>query len=94
MLIKENLDPKAQKRQSRRKLSGGGVEQSGPRECGTNGFHSYMQKKLQMAVKTTPNRSISQLSLSFDNDAISAGVNPTRSPRAATDQKPARTTLL
>ena len=35
-------------------------------------IHRYMQKELQMAVKTTSNRSVSQLSLSFDNDAVSA----------------------
>ena len=85
-LVKAILDPKAHKRQVEEKIRA--VEEWNNlflEKAARMDIHSYMQKKPQMPVKATPNRSVSQLSLSFDNDAVSAGVNPTLSPRAATE---------
>ena len=72
-LMTEILDPKAQKRQVEEKIKA--VEEWNNlflENAARMDIHRYMQKELQMAVKTTSNRSVSQLSLSFDNDAVSA----------------------
>jgi hypothetical protein len=72
-LTTEILDPKTQKRQIEEKIKA--VEEWNNlflENAARMDIHSYMQKELQMAVKTTSDRSVSQLSLTFDNDAVSA----------------------
>ena len=86
-LVKEILDPKAQKRQVEEKIKA--VEDWNNlflEKAARMDICSYLQKELQMAATTTTaNTSVSQLSLGFDKDAVSAGVNPTVSPRATKD---------
>jgi len=49
-------------------------------------IHFYMQSRLETAI-TTPNTAVSQLSLDFDDDVVSVGINPTPSPKAGTTSK-------
>jgi len=66
-LVKEILDPKAQKQQVEEKIKA--VEERNNlflENAARMDIHSYMQKEDEMAVTTTSNRSVSQLSLSFD----------------------------
>ena len=86
-LVKEILDPKAQKRQLEEKIRA--VEEWNNlflENAARMDIHSYMQSRLQTAV-TTPNTAVSQLSLNFDDDVVSVGINPTPSPKAATTSK-------
>lgn len=61
-LMTEILDPKAQKRQVEEKIKA--VEEWNNlflENAARMDIHYYMEKELQMAVKTTSNRSVSQL---------------------------------
>jgi len=73
-LVKEILDPKAQKRQLEEKIRA--VEEWNNlflENAARMDIHFYMQSRLETAV-TTPNTAVSQLSLDFDDDVVSAGI--------------------
>ena len=85
-LVKEILDPKAQKRQVEEKIKA--VEERNNlllENAARMDMHAYLQSKPQTALKTRPNNPASQLLLGFDNNAVSAAPNLTLAPRAATD---------
>jgi hypothetical protein len=72
-LIKESLDPEAQKRQVEEKIRA--VEERNNlllENAARMDIRSYMQERSPDGDYDDPNRSVSQLSLSFDNDAVSA----------------------
>lgn len=73
-LVKEILDPKVQKRQLEEKIRA--VEEWNNlflENAARMDIHFYMQSRLETAV-TTPNTAVSQLSLDFDDDVVSAGI--------------------
>jgi hypothetical protein len=73
-LVKEILDPKAQKRQLEEKIRA--VEEWNNlflENAARMDIHFYMQSRLETAI-TTPNTAVSQLSLDFDDDVVSAGI--------------------
>ena len=73
-LVKEILDPKAQKRQLEEKIRAVEEWNNLFLENGARmDIHFYMQSRLETAV-TTPNTAVSQLSLDFDDDVVSAGI--------------------